>query len=528
MSFTVHDLMLLSPSIIVGYGAIALLAIGAFWRRHGAMTLLALACLAAAFVLTFPALARAPGQVTPLLRVDRLALFYMQIIYLVSFAVVLLAHDYLRHFEEGSERFYSLLLLAVLGMSTLVMSNHFISFAVGLEVLSVSLYGLVGYTVGRWVSLEAGIKYLILGATSIAFLLLGMALVYFETGTMSFDALRMVMEKRPPTVLALIGLGMMLVGFGFKIAAVPFHAWAPDVYQGSPAPSTALLATGSKASVFVLLLRFMGFLGARDHAEVFLAVAVIAVITMFGGNLLALFQRDLKRLIGCSAISHIGYLLIPLLAGSEEAAAAIGFYFAAYFVTIIAAVGIVSALSSGEEDLQDLDDYAGLGYRRPWLAAVLGLSMLSLAGIPPTVGFVAKFYIFAAAAKGGLWFLLVVGLANAGIAVYYYLRVLATLYMRPAGAHASWRQARPATAIVVGAAGLFIVALGIYPTPLISVSREAARQGERPASWSAVAPPEHGAPPGDRLAAGVRQTEHGAERGMSQAKADPRGIDRDR
>jgi len=474
---TAADFLPLLPLIVVAYGAVLVLVIGAFWRSHAAMGVLSLLTLAGGFAAIFPAASVAPRQVTPLLRVDSLSLFYIGLVILGGFAVAIFSHDYLAKLWTGSEKFYALLLLAVLGMGVVAASSHFASFFAGLELLSVCLYGLIAYTVRRPTSLEAGLKYLVLAGAAIAFLLFGMALIYFEFGTMQFGALAASLQGsgRSLTPLALVGLGMILVGFAFKLAFVPFHAWTPDVYQGAPAPVTALIATGSKAAVFALLLRFLSALALPQERTVFLTIEIVAILTMFGGNLLALLQTNIKRLLACSAIAHIGYLLIPLLAGSAQGASSVGFYFVSYFITTIGAFGVIAALSSGEGDLENLEDYRGLGYRRPWLAAGFALMMLSLAGIPPTVGFVAKFYIFAAAAHSGLWLLLVIGLVNCGLAAYYYLRVLAALYMRPETQRAAWARPRPASAIALVVLSALLLGLGVYPGPLVSLSEKTSK-----------------------------------------------------
>ena len=470
------DFQALLPLAVIGYGAVMLLTIGAFWRNHAGMSVLTLVTLAASFLTVFAALPLAPRQITPLLRVDSLALFYIALFALGGFAIVIFAHDYLGRRSVGSEKFYVLLLLAVLGMGILASSVHFASFFLGIETLSVSLYGLVGYTLGRKASLEGSVKYLVLAGVSVSFLLLGMALVYFELGTMEFDRIADVVggSSRHHTPVVLLGIALMLVGFGFKLAFVPFHTWAPDVYQGAPSPITALIATGSKAGVFALMLRFLFLLHPRQLPSLFLVLSMLAVITMFGGNLLALLQRNLKRLLAYSSVAHMGYLLIPLLAGGAHGASSFGFYFVSYFITTIGAFGVISMLSTPEDEAEDLDSYRGLGFSRPWLGAALALMMLSLAGIPPTIGFMAKFYIFAAAARSGLWLLLVVGVLNSGLAAYYYLRVLVTLYLQPPG-ETAWRAAPPASSVVLGVLTVLLVCLGIYPTPLIWLVERSAK-----------------------------------------------------
>lgn len=476
---TFADFVAVLPLLVVGYASVLVLVIGAFWRNHTGVAVLALVNLAAAFVAIFVALPLAPRQVTPLLRVDSLALFYMGLFCLGAFALAIFAHDYLRTRRAETERFYALLLLAVLGMGVLAASTHFVSFFLGFETLSVSLYGLIGYTFWRKPSLEASLKYLILAGVSLSFLLLGMALVYFQVGTMEFGALAAGLRGGDPAPLTFLGIGFILVGFSFKLAVVPFHTWAPDVYQGAPAPISALIATGSKAAVFALMLRFLYLLSLRELGSLFLLLEVLAILTMFGGNLLALLQGNIKRLLAYSSIAHMGYLLIPFLAGGMPGASSFAFYFVSYFIATIGAFGVISILSTAEEDLEELDDYRGLGFRRPWLGAALGLMMLSLAGIPPTIGFMAKFYIFTAAAHSSLWMLLVIGVINSGIAAYYYLRVLVALYSRAAredmtGPRRRQSAARPAgSGVSLAVLALLLIGFGIYPTPLISLTQKA-------------------------------------------------------
>ena len=271
----------------------------------------------------------------------------------------MLCGEYLRNHEKSSQAFYILLLFAVTGMLVVASSAHFASFFLGLETLSVSLYGLIGYTRGQSQSLEAAIKYLIMAAVSSAILLFGIALIYAEAGTMEFAALTAMMSSLGVT--AYFGFGLVLVGFGFKLAWAPFHTWSPDVYQGAPAPVTALIASGSKGAVFALLLRFVIAGQLQDQRVVFTVLAVLAVATMFAGNLLALTERNVKRLLAYSSIAQMGYLFIPMIsAGSRGLSSAI-FYLIAYMAAVIAAFGAITIISADRAtgDVEDLADYTG-------------------------------------------------------------------------------------------------------------------------------------------------------------------------
>lgn len=482
---TYLEVRALLPAVIMGYGAVILLVTGAFWHNRGGMLGIALVAMGAGFMSILAAARVAPRQVTPLLVVDSLSLYYTALVIAGAFVVAVLANDYLQETRSGREKFYALLLIAVVGMSALSASTHFVSFFISLEILSVSLYGLIGYTTGRASSLEAALKYLVLAGASAAFLLLGIALVYFETGTMAFGAVAAALNRTGvQSPLVLFGLGLILIGFAFKLALVPFHMWAPDVYQGSSAPIAALISTGSKGAVFGLLLRFLLTTGIVRIPQIFLVVEAIAIVTMFGGNLLALRQDNLKRLLAYSSVAHMGYLLIPLLAGGIQGAASIGFYFVSYFLTVVGAFGVVALMSARGEEVERLEEYRGLARRSPLLGAALAITMLSLAGIPPTAGFIAKFYIFSAAAKSGLWGLLIVGVVNSGLAAYYYLRVLVAVY-GPSESEESLPAPRAAGSIALATLVAFIFYLGVFPAGLISLSQQTSK------AWLAPSQPRN-------------------------------------
>ena len=467
---TADDLIALSPLIIVAAFAVALMLVIAFYRNRQA----ALVCSLAGIVLAFAALpvaaTRAPRQITPLLILDQYAIFYLGLLLAASFAVALLADGYLGNLEGEPEEFYLMLLLATLGGATLVMSAHFASFFLGLEILSVSLYVLIAYRRTSALSVEAGIKYLILAAASAAFLLFGMALVYAEVGTMEFAQLTAgIVGSSVRQELLLTGQAMIFVGIGFKLAIVPFHIWAPDVYEGAPAPVTAFLATVSKGAVFALLVRYFANLGDAVFQSFFPALVVIAIASMFVGNLLALAQRSVKRILAYSSIAHMGYLLVAFLASGSLGATAVAFYLVAYFVTNLAAFGVVTVLS-GRREADDLEAYRGLFWRRPGLATIFVTALLSLGGTPVTAGFMGKFYVLIAGARSALWLLAVMLVINTMISFYYYLRVAFMMFrVTPEGEAPSI--ATPSLSFIGGAAlaclMLLMIWFGIYPDPLV-------------------------------------------------------------
>jgi NADH-quinone oxidoreductase subunit N len=471
-----NDMVALSPLLIVATSAVMLLLLVAFYRNDRLTALITLLGLALSMLALPVASSRAPRQVTPLLTLDNYALYYMGLLFAGCFAVSLLSYGYLKKHDRQRDEFYVLLLVAALGSAVLVASDHFASFFLGLEILSVSLYALIAYPRASQQHIEAAVKYLVLAGASAAFLLFGMALIYAETGTMKFARMSSASLTGGDShnALLLAGWGMIMVGVGFKLAVVPFHLWTPDVYEGAPAPVAAFVATVSKGSMFALLVRYFTQANIQAYGAPFVALAVIAVASMFAGNLLALLQNNIKRLLAYSSIAHLGYLLVALLASGTLAATAVGFYLAAYFVTMLGAFGVVATLSIRARDADAMSDYQGLFWRRPWLAAIFTAMLLSLAGIPLTAGFVGKFYIIAAGVHSALWLLVLILVVNSAIGLFYYLRVVVAMFGRaPDGerseitipaAPLSWIDS-----VVLAALAFLLLWLGIYPSPIITL-----------------------------------------------------------
>ncbi len=381
-------------------------------------------------------------QVTSLLVMDDFALLVFTAILASSIAVAMLAHSYFERRRENPEEFYILLLLATLGAGVMAGATHFASLFLGLETLSVALYGMIGYARSSRLSIEAAIKYLVLAGASSAFLLFGMALLYAESGTMAFGDLGALLTSGAGGgALVAAGLGLMMVGAGFKLAVAPFHFWTPDVYEGAPAPVTAFVATVSKGGMVAVLLRFFLEVGMPRQSSVFFVISAIAAASMLVGNLLALMQTNVKRILAYSSIAHLGYLLVAFLAGcasgSEMAIEAVAFYLIAYMATSLASFGVVSVMSESHRDADSLEDYRGLYWRKPWLAGVMTVSLLSLAGIPLTAGFVAKFYVLSAGLEVGLYALVGLLVLNSAIGIYYYLRIVLAMLWTPEHVHAA-------------------------------------------------------------------------------------------
>jgi len=465
---TTHDLTALLPFMILTGATVVIMLAIAIRRSHKLTFALALGAVILAFFSLLFGPARAPQGLTPLLVIDGYASFFIMLILLAGFFTLLFSYGYLEIHRENREEFYILLLSAILSSVILVSSVHFASFFLGLEILSVCLYALAAYIRMNEFSIEAGIKYLILAAFSSAFLIFGMALIYADLGSMEFSEIAAKMAAGPGMgSILLAGTVLVIVGLGFKLAVVPFHMWVADVYEGAPAPVSAFIATVSKGAVFAVLLRyFMQVDMSRSNALVIFFVC-IAVASMFVGNLLALFQDNLKRLLAYSSIAHIGYLLVAFLASGVLRMTAVAFYLTAYFIMNLGAFGVVTILSGKERDADRLDDYRGLFFLRPWIAGVLTAMLLSLAGIPLTAGFIGKFYVLAAGIDSILWIPVLCLIVTSAMGLFYYLRVLIVLFTPLPGEAEAAGNLLPTGAFALAVLMILLVWLGVYPGPVL-------------------------------------------------------------
>ncbi len=484
MEFTQQHFIALLPLLITGATAIAVMLAIAWQRNHGLSFVVTSVGLTLALVSIVPALRVAPLDVTPLLRLDAFAYFYSAVVLVATLACVTLAHAYLGEkagadgFPGNREELYLLMALSAAGGLVLVSAQHLAGFFIGLELLSVPVYGLVAYAFFNKRSLEAGIKYMVLSAAASAFLLFGMALLYAESGSLSFAGLGASLAAQGSSVLVQAGVGMMLIGLGFKLSLAPFHLWTPDVYEGAPAPVATFLATVSKVAVFAVLLRLYQLSPATSGGWLNDALSLIAIASILIGNLLALNQSNLKRLLGYSSIAHFGYLLVALIASKGLAVEAIGVYLVTYVLTTLGAFGVITLMSSPFQgrDADALYEYRGLFWRRPYLTAVLTVMMLSLAGIPLTAGFIGKFYVIASGVESQLWWLLGALIIGSAVGLFYYLRVMVTLYlvepgMRRHDAPINWGQR--AGGVMLLAIAVLAFFLGVYPQPLLELVQQA-------------------------------------------------------
>jgi NADH-quinone oxidoreductase subunit N len=416
-----------------------------------------------------------PQEILPLFIVDGFAALFTGVIIFSVGVVGLFSYIYFEEREENPKEYYILMFLATLGAAVLTISRHFVSFFIGLEILSVSLYALIAYLRNRNNAIEAGVKYLILAALTSAFLLLGMALFYMDTGQLEFNAIGAKLSGNSAGILYKMGIALMLVAIGFKLALVPFHLWAADVYQGAPSPVTSFIATASKVGVFAVLMRFSLATNLQGSPFLMYVFSGIAIASMVLGNILALRQQNIKRLLAYSSIAHFGYLIVAFLPGNTEGIQASIFYLFAYAITILAAFGIVTMMSTRMKDAEDLNLYRGLFWRNPLMAAVLAIALFSLAGIPLTAGFFAKFVVLMSGVHSALWLPVIVLALTSVIGLYYYLRIISTLFAQAPAAEPREKSLHPffyfatyATLIVLM---VLICVLGVFPGPAVEQIR---------------------------------------------------------
>ena len=406
---------------------------------------------------------------------DGYALFFNFVFMTVAGLAVLISVDYTDRQGLAQGEYYALLLLSTAGMSVIAAATDLMVLFVGLEVLSMPLYVLVGLKRGQAESNEAGLKYFLLGAFASAFLLYGIALTYGAGGSTALSAVAAgLAADSSPGLLALAGLGLILVGFGFKVALVPFHAWTPDVYQGAPTSVTAFMSVGAKAAGFAALGRALAIAFPGLLTEWSPLLAILATLTMTLGNVGALRQTDLKRLLAYSSVAHAGYLLVGLAAANEAGLASVLFYLLAYsFMNVGAFAVVIAAEQAGGGDVT-VESVAGLAARKPGLAAGMAVALLSLAGMPPLAGFMGKFYLFRAAVEADLIWLAVVGVINSVISVYFYLKVIVAMYLRePDGGELV--KTCPLVGATVTASVLGIVILGSLPSLMLALAEMSAR-----------------------------------------------------
>jgi NADH-quinone oxidoreductase subunit N len=413
------------------------------------------------------------------IQVDTFSIFFHLLITAVVLVTLLTSLEYFQGHATHAGEYFALVLFGATGMMLMTCSVELLMVFIGLEISSISTYIMAGMRKGYSTAPESSIKYFLLGSFATAFFLYGIALAYGATGSTTISAIAAALGTTATPTLAFTALAMMLIGLGFKVSAAPFHVWTPDVYQGAPSPVVGLMSTAPKAAAFAVLLRitFSGF-PTMQHRWVIL-MWILAALSMTIGNLGALLQKDVKRMLAYSSIAHAGYLLVAFTAFPIEGIAAAAFYTAAYSAMNVGAFAVITQVSGFSERSHTIDDYTGLATRRPVLAATFTFFLLSLIGIPFTGGFFGKFYVFSAAIGSGHVWLAVIGLLNSGMACFYYLRLLAAVYSKPtaeATAKASAAPSRPTSVPALIGLTLAVVAtlaLGILPGNVLGMAQYA-------------------------------------------------------
>lgn len=460
------------PATLAGLGAMAVLMLEVSLSRRaserwiGSMLMwVSVAFLAA--VGGVAALGFETGEISvfpstrPMIRLDRFASFAIALVALGSALSCLLSVVYLRVLRIEHGEYYALLLLASSGMMLLVQATDLIAVFLGIELMSIPLYVLSGFERRRLRSNESALKYFLVGSFASAIMLYGMALLYGATGHTDYEGLRASLDLASP--LAAIGLGLLLVGFAFKIALVPFHQWTPDVYEGAPTSVTAYMSVTVKVAAFAALLRFLEVaVGPSENLAELLSV--LAAATLIVGNVMAVVQQNVKRLLAYSSVAHAGYAMLGLVAASDQGHAALLFYLLAYLFMNLGAFAVIVSLARDGQDFDRMTDFTGLAKTRPGLAALMTLFMISLAGIPGTVGFMAKFTIFAAAVQAGHVGLVILAVLTSVVSIYYYLRLPVLMYMNePSEATGRGNEVSTGESLVLGVSAAAVVLLGIFP-----------------------------------------------------------------
>ncbi|TDI88504.1 MAG: NADH-quinone oxidoreductase subunit N [Candidatus Dadabacteria bacterium] len=467
--------LLIGPEISLIIAGLILIVLDPILKGSAKKNLyvLALLGLAVGFILNLKRFGVAETAFSGALSLDQFAAYFNIIFLLGAFLSVIISRDYLSNTNKYSNEFFALILFSTSGMMILSSAKEFMSLFLGFEIMSISVYILAAFNRKSARSTEAGIKYLILGGFSSAILLYGIALLYGASGSVYLDEI--VSKFDPTNPLFLAGSALVLVGFIFKIGAFPLHQWVPDVYEGAPMPVTAFMSVGVKAAAFAILLRviFEGF--SEIQISIMSVLWIVAVFTMVVGNIAAIAQKSIKRMLAYSSIAHAGYALVGVVAaygGDKLAVSSVIYYLFAYMFMNLGAFGVLAYLSRDGKECETFDDISGLWRKRPYLALALGVFMFSLAGIPPTLGFFAKYRLFLSAVQADFYWLAVIGILSSVVSAYYYLRVLVYAYMKEETA--TFPSFKFASSVVLIVLCIGTLVLGVFPFNSWNLALEAA------------------------------------------------------
>ncbi|UCC65936.1 MAG: NADH-quinone oxidoreductase subunit N, partial [Deltaproteobacteria bacterium] len=435
VKFSAADLKVIAPEVVLTFFALLILILSVFIRgeKRGSLGYITLLGVVIAFLSVFLGVGKELIAFNGMVTIDPFSTFFKVMFLIIGFLTVLASLEYTRREGIDFGEYYVLVLFATVGMMFMASGVNLLIIFLGLEVMSISIYVLAGIMREDARAVEAAFKYFLLGAFASAFLLYGIALTYASTGTLDLGGIGRVLTERAwvsGLPILITGLALLIIGFGFKIALVPFHMWTPDVYEGAPTSITAFMATGVKAAGFAAFVRVFFYALPNLQAYWTEIMWLLAVATMTVGNVIALSQANIKRMLAYSSIAHAGYIMVAFVAGNDLGKSSILFYLLAYIFMNIGAFTVVILLGKRGEENTLITDYAGIGFKYPLLAASMSIFLFSLAGVPPMAGFMAKFYVFSAAVKAQYYWLAVIGVLNSAVAAYYYLRVLIYMYFR--------------------------------------------------------------------------------------------------
>ena len=471
------DLYLIAPEIIIAAFGFLVLLVDVFapkGEKKGHLGVLSLIGVVIAFFYTLPLVGSDKTGFEGMFTSDGFAIFFKITILIIAFLTVLISMGYASREGIGFGEYYALILFATLGMMLMAAGTHLIVIFLGLETMSISIYILAGMLREDRRSVESAFKYFLLGAFATGFLLYGIAFLYGATGSLYLKdiASYIASKKLLDNPMLLMSLAFLTIGFGFKIASVPFHMWTPDVYEGAPTSITAFMATGVKAAGFSALIRVF-FTALPEFRPDWTSIMwLIAVATMTVGNIIAISQNNIKRMLAYSSIAHAGYILVAFVAGNKSGTSGILFYLMTYaFMNLGAFTCVILFGKKGEENIL-ITDYAGVGFKYPLLAASMTVFLLSMAGIPPLGGFMAKLYIFSAAVEAKFYWLAILGVLNSAISVYYYLRVTVLMYFRESEREITGLQFSPAPVIALILALIGTFYMGIFPANVLSFAQK--------------------------------------------------------
>ena len=471
------DLYLIAPEIVITAFGFLVLLVDVFSPKKegkGYLGTISLIGIVIAFLYTLPLIGSSQSGFGGMFTSDGYAVFFKITFLIIAFLTVLISMGYTHREEIEFGEYYALVLFATLGMMLMAAGTHLIIIFLGLETMSISIYVLAGLMREDRRSVEAALKYFLLGAFATGFLLYGFALIYGATGSLYLNdvASYIVSKNLLKNPMLMMSLVFLTIGFGFKIASVPFHMWTPDVYEGAPTSITAFMATGVKAAGFAALVRvfFSALPGFRpDWTSI---MWLIAAVTMTVGNIVAISQANIKRMLAYSSIAHAGYILVAFVAGNELGTSGILFYLMAYAFMNIGAFTVVILLGKKGEENTLINDYAGIGFKYPLLSAAMTIFLLSMAGIPPLGGFMAKFYVFSAAVKSKFYWLVIIGVLNSAVSVYYYLRVTILMYFRESEREITGLEFSPGSVIALILAVIGTLYMGIFPANVLSFAQK--------------------------------------------------------